>query len=91
MTLAFPNPSRSLDKARNAVRFTGYDGMFEVAFLVDIGALVNSATESFMSEPSETACLSAFDARRTSIYAAAAKAYSNGHRAPYILTAADIR
>ncbi|MDR6954755.1 hypothetical protein J2X65_004131 [Ancylobacter sp. 3268] len=91
MTLAFPNPSRSLDKARNAVRFTGYDGMFEVAFLVDVGALVNPATQLFVSEASETACLSAFDARRSSIYAAASKAYSNGHRAPYILTAADIR
>lgn len=91
MTLAFPNPSRSLDKARNAVRFTGYDGMFEIPFFVDIGALVKSATELRMSETLEATCLSAFDALRTSIYAAAAKAYLDGRRASYVLTAADIR
>ena len=28
MTLNFPNPSRSFDEKRNAVRFSGYDGMF---------------------------------------------------------------
>lgn len=91
MTLAFPNPSRSLDKARNAVRFTGYDGMFEISFLVDIGALVKSASDLRMPETLEATCLAAFDALRSSIYAAATKAYRDGRRAPYILTAADIR
>ena len=33
MTLGFPNPSRSFDEVRNAVRFIGHDGMFEVPFL----------------------------------------------------------
>jgi hypothetical protein len=34
MTLLFPNSSRSLDKKRNAVRFTGHDGVFEVRLFV---------------------------------------------------------
>jgi len=91
MTLAFPNPSRSFDRTRNAVRFTGYDGMFEVPFFVEIGALVKSATELRMSDTLEARSLSAFDALRASIHAAASKAYSGGRRANYILTAADLR
>ena len=38
MTLAFPNPSRSFDEVRNAVRFIGHDGMFEVPFFIDADA-----------------------------------------------------
>ena len=38
MTLSFPNISRSFDNARNVIRFTGYDGMFEVRFFVETGA-----------------------------------------------------
>ena len=45
MTLAFPNPSRSFDEVRNAVRFIGHDGMFQVRFLVEAGALEKSGTE----------------------------------------------
>ncbi len=33
MTLAFPNTARSFDDVRKAVRFFGYDGMFEIRFL----------------------------------------------------------
>ena len=39
MSLAFPNPSRSFDEVRNAVRFIGHDGMFEVPFFVEADAL----------------------------------------------------
>lgn len=91
MTLSFPNHSRSFDKARNVVRFTGYDGMFEVPFLVEIGALGAPAASDHMPDTLEDACLSAFDRRRMSVYAAASKAYADGRRAPYILTAADMR
>lgn len=87
MTLAFPNPSRSLDAARNAVRFTGYDGMLEIAFLIDVHALV-TPTASDVTEPD---CLRSFDALRPKIYAAAAKVYRHGRPTPYVLTAADIR
>jgi hypothetical protein len=39
MTIIFPNASRSFDEERNGVRFIAYDGMFEVPFLVEAGAL----------------------------------------------------
>ena len=42
MALNFPNPSRSFDAARNGVRFTGHDGLFEVSFLVEAAALAKS-------------------------------------------------
>lgn len=40
MTLLFPNSSRSFDEKRNAVRFLGHEGMFEVRFFVEAEALV---------------------------------------------------
>ncbi|GLK84453.1 DUF1488 family protein [Ancylobacter defluvii] len=91
MTLAFPNPSRSFDKARNAVRFTGYDGMFEVPFFVDVGVLAMSDNELCKAEASETSFLAAFDALRTSIHAAAHKVYSKGSHTSYMLTVAEFR
>ena len=91
MTLAFPNPCRSFDRTRNAVWFTGYDGMFEVPFFIEIGALVKSTSEQRMSDTLEETSLSAFDASRASIHAAASKVYSGARRTNYILTAADIR
>lgn len=92
MTLAFPNHSRSFDKARNVVRFTGHDGMFEVPFLIEIGALGAPANAGHLTDVQEDACLSAFDRRRSAVHAAASKAYADGRRRPfYVLTAADIR
>lgn len=82
MTLTFPNPSRSFDVARNAVRFTGYDGMFQVAFLIEASALVRS-------DETETNCLSAFDTLRTCIYSVARKVYTRHRNTIYTLTAAD--
>ena len=87
MTLAFPNSSRSFDEARNAVRFSGYDGMSEVPFFVEAGAL----TKSDKKELSEAESLTAFDAARSSIHDVARKAYSHGCRTSYILTAVDFR
>lgn len=91
MTRAFPNPSRSFDKARNAVRFTGYDGMFEVPFFVEAGVLAKSDNELCKAEASETRFLAAFDALRASIHEAARKVYSNGRRTSYMLTVTDFR
>lgn len=91
MTLAFPNPSRSFDEARNAVRFTGHDGMFEVRFFVEAGALALSDVTLRGAGASETGFLSAFDALRTLIQNVARKAYSRGRRDSYTLTAADFR
>ena len=88
VTLAFPNPSRSFDEAKNAVRFTGHDGMFEVRFFVEAGALASAALPGAASE---TGYLSAFDSLRGSIHDAARKAYSQGRRDYYTLTADDFR
>lgn len=91
MTLSFPNPSRSFDETRNAVRFTGHDGMFEVRFLVEAAALGQGGTRRD-DDTAEARCLSAFDAARGSIHKAAMKAYANGRQSPaYMLTAADLR
>lgn len=87
MTLAFPNQSRSFDEARNAVRFIGHDGMFEVPFFVETGVLAKPGR----TEMSEADFLMAFDAARHSIYDVARKAYSQARRTSYILTAVDFR
>lgn len=92
MTLAFHNPSRSFDPVRNVVLFSGHDGMREVRFLVEAGALSRSGTTSSMSATMlEEKCLSAFDALRSSIYDVAREAYSRGRRNFYTLTASDFR
>lgn len=83
--LSFPNPSRSFAEARNAVRFTGYDGMVQVSFLVEAGALPGSGKRVL----SEAECLEAFDAASGVIHDAARKAYSRRRDTLYTLTAAD--
>jgi hypothetical protein len=85
MALIFPNRSRSFDEARKGVRFTGYDGMFEVRFLVEEAAL-GSAQNS-----SEAAYLNAFDAARSSIQEAASRVYQHRRGNNFTLTAADFR
>ena len=39
MTLRFPNPNRSFDATRCAVRFWGHDGALEASFFVTDDAL----------------------------------------------------
>lgn len=85
MTLTFPNRSRSFDEARRCVRFVGYDGMFEVQYLVDSTALRVSP-----SAATEAKCLAAFDAARTAIQDAAARKYEGRRQLPYVLTASDM-
>ncbi|HEX2256342.1 MAG TPA: DUF1488 domain-containing protein [Afifellaceae bacterium] len=88
MALTFPNPSRSYDEAGQRVRFHGHEGMFEIAFLVDIKAFAEAASEKV---PCEADCLAAFDAARNSIQEVARKAYSRGRKNLYVLTPADFR
>ncbi|MCJ8520767.1 hypothetical protein ABID21_003831 [Pseudorhizobium tarimense] len=84
MTLTFPNASRSFDDVRNVVRFTGYDGMFEVRFHLDAAAL--SAVRLSASD-----YLRAFDAARSSIYRVATKLYHPKRGRTYTLSAANLR
>lgn len=87
VTLSFLNPSRYFDEARNAVRFIGHDGMFEVHFFVEVGALV----EPDKTDASETDYLTAFDRARGSVHDVARKIYGNVRRTEYILTVKDFR
>ncbi len=84
-TLEFPNPTRSFDETRNAVRFIGYDDMVQVPFFVEAGALSISGRTAV----TEAECLKAFDASRGLIYSTARKAYSRSQCRPFTLTAAD--
>ena len=85
MTLTFPNPSRSFDEAHNAVRFSGYDGVFQVPFVVEAAALKKTSGKVLL----ESECLTAFDAARERILDVARKAYSDRRRSSYTLTADD--
>lgn len=87
MTLTFPNRSRSFDERRNAVRFSGYDGMFEVRFLIEANALRTAS----QAARSEAECLRAFDMAREAILDAATHAYGRGGKDRHTLTARDIR
>lgn len=87
MTLGFPNPSRSFDETRNAIRFTGHDGMSTVPFFVEADALAKSGK----ADLSEAECLAAFDAARSSIHNVAREVYANTRRTSYTLTTADFR
>lgn len=87
MPLSFPNQSRSFDDTRNAVRFIGHDGMFEVPFYVEAEALSRDTP----TRTTEAACLQAFDAARNKIYEVAKAVYAHGGRTNYVLTASDFR
>jgi len=86
MPLIFPNKSRSYDPSHNRVRFVGYDGVFEIAFLVEADALTTGNRDH-----DETNYLAAFDAARDAIEQAAQQAYSKGRNTMIVLTAADVR
>jgi hypothetical protein len=85
MALHFPNQSRAYDSRRRAVRFWGHDGALEAAFFVTEEALKRLQPGML----GEVGLLSAFDAHRPLIYAAAAKVYARGHRGSYDLESAD--
>lgn len=87
MALNFPNRSRSFDKARKGVSFIGYDGMFEIRFLVEAAALGNSVTANV----SENACLDAFDAARYTIQEAACRVYAKRRGNSFTLGTRDVR
>lgn len=80
MTLMFPNRSRSYYDARNAVRFLGYDGMFEVPFFIEAAALIKPESPEILASD----YLVAFDAARGTILEVAAKVYARGRRTLYV-------
>ena len=84
--IEFPNHSRSYDVTRRAVRFWGHDSAIEASFYVDEAALARIQPGA---ELDESGCLSAFDAHRDRICAAAARIYVRGSRGSYDLGAAN--
>lgn len=87
MALMFPNQSRSFDGARDCVRFVGHDNVFEVAFFIEIEALVKID----QGMPStEQGYFTVFDAARDAIERVAQRAYHRGKNSMITLTAADI-
>jgi Protein of unknown function (DUF1488) len=88
MTLTFANRSRSYDPARRQIRFVGYDGIFEIPFLLDIDALPEGGQPSSGSEGDH---LAAFDAVRDKVQSVAREAYAQARKRIYVLTSADFR
>ena len=82
----FPNPSRSYDKTRRAVRFGGYDSAIEASFFIEENALRRIQPDA---RPDESGFLNAFDSNRDLICAAAARLYVRGSRGSYDLVAAN--
>jgi Protein of unknown function (DUF1488) len=86
MTLSFPNQSRFYDATRHAVRFWGHDSAMEAVFFVTEDALKRVQPGMRLDE---AGVLSAFDANRDLIHAAAAKVYARGRRGSYDLVGSD--
>jgi hypothetical protein len=86
MALQFPNPSRSYDATRRAVRFWGHDSAMEASFFVQEDALKQITPDM---QCDEAGFLNAFDQNRDLICVTAAKVYKRQHRGSYELTPAD--
>ena len=84
--LNFPNPSRSFDATRRAVRFWGHYGGMEVSFFVTESALMHVQPDMLCDE---AGFLGVFDLNRDVIVAAAAKAFARGRRGSYDLVSTD--
>jgi hypothetical protein len=87
MTLSFPNQSRSYDSRKQCVRFWAHDASFEIPFFVEAGALARINPDATSDEID---LLSAFDANRDRICAAARRAYARDRRGSYTLAATDL-
>lgn len=87
MAITFPNPSRSYDATRRAVRFWGYDRSMESSFFIMTDALREMQPSL---RPDEVDILRAFDVNRERIYEIATKVYSRGRKGSYHLSVADI-
>ena len=86
MAIEFPNLSRSYDRSRRCVRFSGYDGALERQFYVEEDALRRL---DMTIKESESALLAAFDRHRDRICEVASKVYCRRIEGAYTLTAGD--
>jgi hypothetical protein len=88
MPLSFPNSARSYDETHRRVRFTGYDGMFEVKCFVTVDVLARGLA---LRTPGEREYLEAFDKMRALIQDAAKRAYSSNPQAAVLLDVSNFR
>jgi Protein of unknown function (DUF1488) len=88
MPLSFPNQTRFYDAPRRAVQFWGHDSTREAVFFVTEDALKRVQPGMLLDEPG---LLSAFDANRDLIHAAAVKVYARGRRGAYHLDGTDFQ
>ncbi|CAN7161222.1 DUF1488 domain-containing protein [Pararhizobium sp. LjRoot235] len=88
MTLSFPNSARSYDEAKMRVRFTGYDGMFEVKFFVTADVLAKGLV---LRTAAERDYLDAFDKMRPKILDVAKRAYNAKRQAMVLLDLSNFR
>jgi Protein of unknown function (DUF1488) len=88
MTLSFPNSARSYDETKMRVRFTGYDGMFEVKFFVTADVLSKGLVSRTAAERDY---LDAFDKMRPKILDVAKRAYNGKRQAMVLLDLSNFR
>ncbi len=88
MGIRFPNEARSFDEKNRCVRFSGYDGMFEVKFYLATEVL---ACEKSHRNAAESDYLTSFDALRPRILKVAASAYSKAQTSTISLNLHDFR
>ena len=84
--IGFPNSMRSFDEDAGILRFSGYDGVKEVRFVLEAPALEQLAG---LERSPETDYLGAFDRYREQIDAAAVRAYKRTGKPVIRLTIAD--
>ncbi len=86
MALSFPNPTRSYDTKHHCVRFWGYDGTFEVSFMVEqrVFSRINPGAAQ-----DESTVLRIFDKYRDKILGVARRLYRGRHPGAYTLVATD--
>ncbi len=84
--IGFPNSMRSFDEDAGIIRFSGYDGVMEVRFVLEVPALEQIAR---LERSPDTDYLSAFDRCREQIDAAAVRAYKRTRKSVIRLTSAE--
>lgn len=84
--IGFPNTMRSFDEDAGIIRFSGYDGVMEVRFLLEAPALEQIAR---LERSPDTDYLGAFDRCRAQIEAAAVRAYKRTKKSLIRLTSAE--
>ena len=88
MALIFPNPSRSCEADGKHIHFFGYEGDFEILFIVETNAI---SLGSSKGENTEADYLAAFDKSRDTILKVARKAYSKSRKNVIHLTSSEFR